>query len=63
MEVNGAGVVPCLEFLDGVGAGESAFAGSDVDVDVGVFVGGFAPFFKCFGDGAGVCCGAGVEGG
>ena len=63
VEVDGAGVVPCLEFPDRVGAGEGAFAGSEVDVDVGPFVGGFAVFFEGFGDGGGVCCGEGVEGG
>ena len=63
VEVDGVAVVPRLEFLDGVGAREAGFAGGGVDVDVGPFVGGFAPFFERFGDGGGVGCGEGVEGG
>lgn len=61
-EVDGAGVVPCLEFPDGVGAREAAFGGGDVDVDVGPFVGGFAILFERLGDGGGVCGEGGERG-
>ena len=57
VELDGAGVVPLLEFSDRVGAGEVA----GVDVDAGVFVGGFAGGFEGLGEGGGVRRGAGFE--
>lgn len=62
VEVDGADGVPCLQGADCVGAWEVALLGGEVDVDVGVFVGGFAVFFERFGDGGGGG-GEGFEGG
>ena len=53
MELDGAAVVPLLEFPDGVGAREAARGRGGVDVDAGVFVGGLAGFFEGLGDGGG----------
>ena len=64
MELDGAAVVPLLEFPDGVGPREAARGRSGVDVNAGVFVGGLAGFFEGLGDGGGgVRCGKGFEGG
>ena len=62
MELDGAAVVPLLEFPDGVGAGEAARGRGGVDVDAGVFVGGLAGFFEGLGDGGGVRRGKCFEG-
>lgn len=63
VKVDGAGGVPCLQFPDRVGTGEVSFFGSGVDVDVGVFVSGFAVVFECFSNWRGVVRGQGFKGG
>lgn len=62
VEVDGADVVPLLQFLNGVRAGEAALGGGSVDVDSGPLLGRLAGPFEGFGDGGGVCD-AGFEGG
>ena len=64
MELDGATVIPLLEFPDGVGPREAARRRDGVDVNAGVFVGGLAGFFEGLGDGGGeVRRGKGFEGG
>lgn len=62
VEFDGAGVVPLLQFADGVGAGDASGAGGRVDVNARPFLGGLACLFEGLGDGRGVG-GTGVEGG
>lgn len=62
VEVDGAGVVPLLQFPDRVRAGEAGLGGGRVDVDPGPLLGRLAGPFEGLGDRGGVC-GAGFEGG
>ena len=50
LEFDGAGVVPCLQFLHRVRSWEASASGGCVDVDSRPLVGAFAGLFECFGD-------------
>lgn len=62
VEVDGADVVPFLQFLDRFRAREAGLGGGRIDVDPGPLLGRLARPFQGLGDGGGVC-GAGLEGG